>query len=52
MGQIPESNTDDEAGCSQGPSHFHVHVLVPATPVDHALFEPGVLAQAAFEVAA
>ena len=50
MGQIPESNTDDEAGCSQGPSHFHV--LVPATPVDLSLFEPRVLAQAAFEVAA
>jgi hypothetical protein len=50
MGQIPESNTDDEAGCSQGPSHFHV--LVPATPVDHAPVEPRVLAQAAFEVAA
>jgi hypothetical protein len=33
-----------------GPSHFHV--LVPATPVDHAPFEPRVLAQAAFEVAA
>jgi hypothetical protein len=50
MGQKPESNTDDEAGCSQGPSHFHV--LVPATLVDHAPFEPRVLAQAAFEVAA
>jgi hypothetical protein len=31
-----------------GPSHFHV--LVPATRVDHALFEPPVLAQAAFQV--